>query len=82
MDIYTTRTFETGEGEAVLLPKEAAFGPGTEVEIRAHGNEVTIRRKRKYMTNQELVARLREIGPPPDGVQEREPIEWPERPGL
>lgn len=80
MNAYTTKTFKSGNSEAVRLPKEFGFGPGVEVEIERSGDLVTIRRKR--MSNREMVKRLREIGPPADGVQERDPIEWPERPGL
>jgi antitoxin VapB len=80
MNAYTTKTFKSGNSEAVRLPKDLGFGPGVEVEVQREGDVVTIRRKR--MSNRDLVKRLREIGPPPDGVQEREPVEWPERPGL
>jgi hypothetical protein len=34
------------------------------------------------VTPAELVRRLREIGPPPDGVQKREKIIFPKRRGL
>jgi antitoxin VapB len=80
MNAHTTKTFKSGNSEAVRLPKDLGFGPGVEVEVQREGDVVTIRRKR--MSNRDLVKRLREIGPPPDGVQEREPVEWPERPGL
>ncbi|HEY0012790.1 MAG TPA: hypothetical protein VGB79_08060 [Allosphingosinicella sp.] len=78
--IVTSRTFRSGDSEAVCLPEEFAFGEGVEVEIVKNGDEVTIRRKK--MTPRELVEELRRIGPPPGGVQKREPIEFPERPGL
>ena len=80
MNAHTTRTFRSGNSEAVRLPKELGFGPGVEVVVRREGDTLTITPKAKTMA--ELVRRLREIGPPPDGVQQREPIEWPERPGL
>lgn len=82
MNVHTTKTFRSGNSEAVRLPKEFAFGTGVEVEMERSGDTITIRRRTKRMSNRELVARLREIGPPPDGVQERAPIEWPDRPGL
>jgi antitoxin VapB len=75
-----SKTFRSGNSEAVRLPKEVAFGADIAVTIRRVGDVLTIAPKRKSMA--ELVRRLREIGPPPDGVQPREPIEWPERPGL
>jgi antitoxin VapB len=80
MNAYTTRTFRSGNSEAVRLPKDIGFGPDVEVVIRREGDTLIITPKAKTMA--ELVRRLREIGAPPDGVQEREPIEWPERPGL
>ena len=75
-----SKTFRSGNSEAVRLPKEVAFGADIAVTIRRVGDVLTIAPKRKSMV--ELVRRLREIGPPPDGVQPRDPIEWPERPGL
>jgi hypothetical protein len=56
--------------------------------IEQHGDVLTIRplrvndpveEKRKLL---ELVEALSAIGRPPDGVQERDPFEFPERPGL
>lgn len=79
--IVRSRTFKSGNSVAVRLPKEFGLGPDVEVELVQHGDLVTVRPKRR-LTNQQLVARLREMGPPPDGVQEREPFEWPDRPGL
>ena len=75
-----SKTFRSGNSEAVRLPKEVAFGSDVDVTIRRVGDVLTIMPKHKSMA--ELVRRLREIGPPPDGVQAREPIEFPERPGL
>jgi len=80
MNAYKTKTFRSGNSEAVRLPKGIGFGEGVEVELVREGDVIMVRRRR--MTNRELVARLREIGPPPDGVQEREPFEYPDRPGL
>lgn len=79
MNAHTTKTFKSGNSEAVRLPKELGFGTGTEVEVVRQGDVVTIRRKR--MTNRELVEALRKL-PKPGHIQEREPIEFPERPGL
>jgi antitoxin VapB len=79
MKAYQTRTFRSGNSEAVRLPKEMSFGAGTEVEVTRDGDVVTIRRKR--MTNKELVEALRSL-PRPSYIQEREPIEFPERRGL
>jgi antitoxin VapB len=75
-----SKTFKSGNSEALRLPKEVALGPNVEVTIRKVGDVLTIVPKRKTMAD--LVDRLREIGSPPDGVQERVPVEFPDRPGL
>jgi antitoxin VapB len=79
MNAYRTKTFRSGNSEAVRLPKEIGFGEGVEVEIVREGDTVTIRRKR--LTNTELADALRRL-PVPDYIEERMPIEFPERPGL
>jgi antitoxin VapB len=80
MKIVTSRTFRNGNSEAVRLPKEFAFGEGTEVEITKVGDLVQIRRKGAW-SGRDLVEALAKL-PKPSKVQEREPIEFPERPGL
>ena len=80
MSIAYSRTFRSGNSEAVRLPKEVAFGADLEVEIIRSGDVLTIRPRPK-MTPRELVEALRKL-PRPERVQEREPIEFPERPGL
>ena len=76
-----TKAFKSGNSVAVRLPKELGILEGTELEIDRAGETVTIRAKHKR-TMAELVARLREIGPPADGVQKRQKIIFPKRPGL
>jgi antitoxin VapB len=76
-----SKTFKSGNSEAVRLPKEVAFGSDVDVRIRRVGDTLTITPKRKK-TMAELVARLREIGPPADGVEQRVKIIAPERRGL
>jgi antitoxin VapB len=80
MKIVHTRTFKSGNSEAVRLPKEMGFGVGTEVEIVDNGDSITIRRPVTY-TGLDLIEALEAL-PRPDYVQEREPIEFPDRPGL
>jgi antitoxin VapB len=75
-----SKIFRSGNSEAVRLPKEVAFGADVEVTITRVGDVLTIVPKHRTMAD--LVRRLREIGSPPDGVQPREPIEFPDRPGL
>lgn len=81
MNAYTTRTFKSGNSTALRLPKELALEPGTEVTITRLGNTLTVT-PRRDRTMAELVARLREIGPPPGPKLKREKIIFPERPGL
>jgi antitoxin VapB len=80
MKIAHSRTFRSGNSEAVRLPKEVAFGAEVDVEIIRNGDVLTIRPRRK-MTPRQLVEALAKL-PRPAKVQEREPIEFPERPGL
>ena len=80
--IANTRTFRSGNGVAVEIPEEFDLPEGVEVELVGDGSGIMIRPRKKKMTAQELVEALRAIGPPPDGVQEREAIEFPDRPGL
>jgi antitoxin VapB len=80
MKITTTRTFRSGNSEAVRLPKDMAFGEGVELELIKSGNVLTMRPKAR-MTPKELADALRKL-PKPDNIEAREPIEWPERPGL
>ena len=75
------KTFKSGNSIAVRMPREVAYEPDIEVLISRSGDVVTMVPKMKG-TPAELVRRLREIGPPPDGVQKREKIIFPKRRGL
>jgi antitoxin VapB len=81
-----SRTFKSGNSEAVRLPKGLGFGIGTEVLVERRGDELVLRAASNPDTEKaavrELVRRLREIGRPDDGVQARPDFEAPERPGL
>lgn len=80
MGIIRTKTFQSGNSEAIRLPKEVAFGVGTEVIIETSGKTLRIYKAPK-MTIQELVARLRAM-PKPTEIQELDREEIPEREGL
>lgn len=75
------KTFRSGNSIAVRMPKEVAFEADIEVVISRSGDVVTMVPKSK-VTPAELVRRLQEIGRPPDGVQKREKIIFPKRPGV
>lgn len=81
MKIIDTRTFKSGNSEAVRLPKGMGFGVGAQVQLVDHGDSITIRRPRPRMSPRQLVEALNKL-PKPPSVQEREPIEFPDRPGL
>jgi antitoxin VapB len=80
MATVNSRVFRSGNSEAVRLPKEVAYGADIEVTVERHGDVVTIRPKMP-LTMKEMLRQLREL-PKPDTVEVREPIEFPERPGL
>jgi len=75
----TSRTFKSGNSDAVRLPKEITFGTGVEVEFHRDGDVVTMVRKR--MTNREIVEAL-EAMPKPTSIQKRPEFIAPLRKGL
>lgn len=81
MNVYRTKTFRAGNSDAVRLPREISPGPNVEVEITKSDGIWTMRAKPK-MTPADLVAKLREIGPPPGPKLKRQKIIFPKRRGL
>jgi antitoxin VapB len=75
-----TKTFKSGNSVAVRLPKGLGIEAGVEVEVEEQGNGVMIRRRPKF-TGRDLVEALAKL-PKPSRIQERDPVEAPERPGL
>ncbi|MCB9958075.1 MAG: AbrB/MazE/SpoVT family DNA-binding domain-containing protein [Rhodospirillaceae bacterium] len=74
-----SRTFRSGNSEAVRLPKDVAFGIDTEVVIVRSGDVMTIYPAK--MTVPEMLERLAEM-PRPNAIEARDEAEIPERPGL
>ncbi len=79
MGVHRTRTFMNGNSLAVRLPKSAGLSAGTEVEMTVEGSVVTLRPVR--LTPAQLMELLDTL-PSPDSVQERLPVDIPEREGL
>lgn len=79
MSIARSRTFRSGNSEALRLPKDVAFGEDVELVIVRSGNVLTV--YPAAMSIPEMAARLREL-PAPPYVEEREVDELPEPPGL
>ena len=86
MTVHETKTFKSGNSVALRLPKGMGFGPDERMVIEQTAEGFTVRRahdpveaKRKLL---EMLDDLEAIGTPPDGVQAREPFEFPIRPGL
>jgi antitoxin VapB len=78
-----TKTFKSGNSVAVRLPKAFAIPADQPVIIEKNGDIVTLRaahdpalEKRRMEV---LFRDLAKIGAPLDGVQPREPFEFPER---
>lgn len=80
-----TRTFKSGNSVAVRLPKGFAIDAGVEVELDKNGDVVTIRISREAAEEKarllKMLDDLAAIGPIGE-VEKREPIEFPDRPGL
>jgi antitoxin VapB len=74
-----SRTYRSGNSEAVRLPKEVAFGRDVEVTIVRSGEVLTI-----YPTRPPVAALIAALDalPRPDTIEARDTEELPERPGL
>jgi antitoxin VapB len=74
-----SRTFRSGNSEAVRLPKEVAFGRDVEVTIVRSGEVLTI-----YPARPPIAALIEALDalPRPNGLEVRDTEDLPERPGL
>lgn len=80
-----TKTFKSGNSVAVRLPKGFAIPADTEVEVSKSGNQVVIRMiEDKAEAKRQMIEMLDALDalPKPPGIERREPIEFPDRPGL
>jgi antitoxin VapB len=72
-----SKTFKSGNSEALRLPKEVAFGLDVEVTIRKSGETLTVTPKRKKTVAQ-LIEALEKL-PKPKQRMKRVRIEFPKR---
>jgi antitoxin VapB len=79
MTTVASRTFKSGNSEAVRLPRDVAFGQEIEVTIVRSGDVLTIYPARPTVA--ELVERLAAL-PKPAGIEVRDEELLPEQPGL
>jgi antitoxin VapB len=79
MTIAKTRTFRSGNSQAVRLPKDIAFGDEVELIAIKSGNVLTL--YPVQTTIAEMIAKLATL-PAPPSIEARETEEIPERPRL
>lgn len=79
MPFARSRTFRSGNSEAIRLPRDVAFGEDVELVIVRSGDVMTI--YPAATTIPEMLARLREL-PAPSYIEQRDDEELPERPGI
>lgn len=79
MPVARSRTFRSGNSEALRLPKDVAFGADVELVIVRSGDVLTV--YPATATIPEMIAQLRALPAPPT-VEARDVGELPERPGL
>jgi antitoxin VapB len=63
-----TKTFKSGNSEAVRIPAEMAYGPNTELEITRNGDVIILRPSKAAHALREAVALLRSM-PKPETIE-------------
>jgi antitoxin VapB len=79
MPIARSRTFRSGNSEALRLPRDVAYGADVELVIVRSGDVLTI--YPATMSLAEMASRLRALASPSE-VEIRDVEELPERDGL
>ena len=79
MTIVTSRTFKSGNSEAVRLPRDVAFGSDVELTLVRSGDVLTLYPTRASLGD--LLSRLAAL-PRPASIEVRDEEPLPERPGL
>jgi len=79
MTIARSKTFRSGNSQAVRLPKEVAFGEDVELVIVRSGDVLTLYPAKASVAD--MVRRLAEL-PAPPAIETRDVEDLPERRGL
>jgi len=79
MPIARTKTFRSGNSEAVRLPRDLAYGEGVELMIIRSGDVTTLYPVTSSIAS--MIERLEAL-PKPPGIEQRDIEELPERRGL
>jgi antitoxin VapB len=79
MPVARTRTFRSGNSEAIRLPKDVAFGDDTELVVVRSGDVMTIYPAATSIPA--MIKRLRSLPTPPT-IEQRDEEELPERSRL
>lgn len=79
MPIARTRTFKSGNSQAIRLPKDVAFGEDTELVVVRSGDVMTIYPAATSIPS--MIKRLHSL-PKPPAVEQRDKEDLPERSRL
>ncbi len=79
MTVARSRTFRSGNSEAIRLPRDVAFGPDVELVIVRSGDVMTI--YPATLSVPAMIDRLRSL-PAPPAIERRDDEELPERARL
>ena len=63
-----TKTFKSGNSEAVRIPAEMAYGPNTELEITRTGDVTMLRPAKTSLSMREIFAQL-DAMPKPETIE-------------
>ena len=79
MPIARTKTFRSGNSEALRLPRDVAYGEGVELVVVRSGDVTTI--YPASLSIEAMIKQLRRL-PVPHSIEKRDVEELPERRGL
>lgn len=90
MNAHSSRTFKSGNSEAIRLPKGLGFGIGTEVRIEREGDRLVVTPVESDAAKAERLRRFRQMIDDMAAIrggvelprEERDTDWWPDRPGL